>query len=52
MDERLWFCGSLLEGEKMAVLCREFEISRTRASDWVHEDSRRSTLRRLREHER
>jgi len=28
MDERLRFIARLLEGEKMAVLCREFEISR------------------------
>ena len=28
MDERLKFVGRLLEGEKMAVLCREFDISR------------------------
>lgn len=28
MDERLRFVARLLEGEKMAVLCREFEISR------------------------
>ena len=28
MDERLMFVARLLDGEKMAVLCREFEISR------------------------
>jgi putative transposase len=28
MDERLKFVARLLEGEKMAVLCREFDISR------------------------
>ncbi|CAM5373665.1 putative protein YagA [Aquamicrobium terrae] len=28
MDERLKFVGRLLDGEKMAVLCREFGISR------------------------
>jgi putative transposase len=28
MDERLRFIARLLEGEKMAVVCREFEISR------------------------
>ena len=28
MDERLRFVGRLLEGEKMAALCREFDISR------------------------
>jgi putative transposase len=28
MDERLKFVSRLLEGEKMAVLCREFDISR------------------------
>ena len=28
MDERLRFAARLLEGEKMAVLCREFDISR------------------------
>ena len=27
MDERLRFVARLLEGEKIAVLCREFEIS-------------------------
>jgi hypothetical protein len=29
MDERLRFIARLLDGEKMAVLCREFDISRT-----------------------
>lgn len=28
MDERTKFIGRLLSGEKMAVLCREFGISR------------------------
>ncbi len=28
MDERLKFIARLLEGEKMAVLCRQFGISR------------------------
>ena len=28
MDERLGFVARLLDGEKMAVLCREFDISR------------------------
>ena len=28
MDERLRFVARVLEGEKMAVLCREFDISR------------------------
>jgi putative transposase len=28
MDERLRFIARLLDGEKMAVLCREFDISR------------------------
>ena len=28
MDERLRFVARLLEGEKMAELCREFGISR------------------------
>src|SRR5215467_4136384 len=28
MDERLRFVARLLEGEKMALLCREFDISR------------------------
>ena len=28
MDERLRFVARLLEGERMAVLCREFDISR------------------------
>jgi putative transposase len=28
MDERLKFVARLLEGEKMAVLCREFDVSR------------------------
>jgi len=32
MDERLRFIARLLEGEKMAVLCREFEISRKTCS--------------------
>lgn len=28
MDERVRFVGRLLDGEKMASLCREFAISR------------------------
>jgi len=28
MDERLRFVARLLDGEKMALLCREFDISR------------------------
>ncbi|MCF8466502.1 MAG: helix-turn-helix domain containing protein [Sneathiella sp.] len=28
MDERIKFIGRILDGEKMAVLCREFGISR------------------------
>jgi len=32
MDERLRFVARLLDGEKMAVLCREFEISRKTAT--------------------
>jgi putative transposase len=28
MDERLRFVARLLEGEKMAALCREFDVSR------------------------
>ena len=28
MDERIKFIGRLLEGEKMAALCKEFGISR------------------------
>lgn len=28
MEERLKFVARLLDGEKMAVLCREFDISR------------------------
>jgi hypothetical protein len=28
MDERMRFVVRLMEGEKMAVLCREFDISR------------------------
>ena len=28
MDERLKFVARMLDGEKMAELCREFEISR------------------------
>jgi putative transposase len=28
MDERLRFVARLLEGEKMAAMCREFDISR------------------------
>lgn len=35
MDERLKFVARLLDGEKMAVLCREFEISRKTASSPV-----------------
>ena len=27
MDERMRFVARLMEGEKMAVLCREFDIS-------------------------
>jgi putative transposase len=27
MDERLRFVARLLEGEKMAALCREFDVS-------------------------
>jgi hypothetical protein len=30
MDERLKFIARLLDGEKMAGLCREFGISRSR----------------------
>jgi len=29
MDERVRFVARLLEGEKMAALCREFAMSRT-----------------------
>ena len=32
MDERLRFVARLLDGEKMAVLCREFDISRKTGS--------------------
>ena len=32
MDERLKFVARLLEGEKMAPLCREFGISRKTAT--------------------
>jgi len=39
MDESLRFVALLPEGEKMAPLCRKFEISRPCASDWVHKDS-------------
>jgi putative transposase len=28
MDERLRFVARLLDGQKMAVLCREFDVSR------------------------
>jgi putative transposase len=28
MDERLRFVGRLLDGEEMAVVCRDFDISR------------------------
>ena len=31
MDERLKFVARLLDGEKMAVLCREFESLRARS---------------------
>ena len=30
MDERLRFVAPLLDGEKMAALCREFDVSRAR----------------------
>jgi len=33
MDERLKFIARLLDGEKMAGLCREFGISRDRLQD-------------------
>ena len=29
MDERLRFVARLLDGEEMAAVCREFDISRT-----------------------
>ena len=32
VDERLRFVARLLEGEKMAVLCREFAVSRKTGS--------------------
>jgi putative transposase len=35
MDERLRFIARLLEGEKMAPLCREFGISRVTGYKWV-----------------
>jgi putative transposase len=31
MDERLKFVARLLEGEDMAVLCREFDISQNQS---------------------
>ena len=33
MDERLRFVARLLDGEKMAALCREFDISRKTGYD-------------------
>jgi putative transposase len=35
MDERLRFVARLLEGEKMAVLCREFDISRKTGTRFI-----------------
>jgi hypothetical protein len=31
MDKRLWFVACLLEGEKMAAVCREIDIARAAA---------------------
>ena len=45
MDERLRFIARLLEGEKMAPLCREFGISR---ADWLQDlttDTRTAAFR-------
>ena len=42
MDERLRFVARLLEGEKMAELCREFDISRGSISRWASRSERRS----------
>ncbi|WP_352760997.1 hypothetical protein [Mesorhizobium sp. M0510] len=36
MEERLKFIARLLDGEKMAVLCREFDISRKTATRSSH----------------
>lgn len=36
MDERLRFVARLLEGEKMAELCREFEVSRKTGCTILH----------------
>jgi hypothetical protein len=38
MDERLRFVARLLEGEKMAVLCREFEISTRTYNQRINQD--------------
>lgn len=35
MDERVKFVARLLEGEKMAALCREFDISRKTCPRWL-----------------
>jgi hypothetical protein len=37
MDERLRFVTRLLDGEKMAVLCREFDISRKTGYKMAHD---------------
>jgi putative transposase len=38
MDERLRFVARLLDGEKMAVLCREFEISTRTYNQRINRD--------------
>jgi len=35
MDDRLKFVAGLLDGEKMAVLCRRFGVSATRSSNAI-----------------
>jgi hypothetical protein len=41
-DERLRFVVRLLEGEKMAVVCREFDISRKTGAELIYENFRYS----------
>jgi putative transposase len=38
MDERLRFVARLLDGEKMAVLCREFDVSRKTGSQFTRSE--------------
>jgi hypothetical protein len=43
MDERLRFVARLLDGEKMAALCREFDISRKTRAELGRAQDRRSS---------